>query len=191
MQTELLRLYEATEVEEIVSRKVSKYQVEGHTREDLAQEARLAVWRAVERYSPEKGQLDRYASIAARNAILKLLVASKRLKRRAPVIYDHQLLSTSVEDPEDTPEERIVKGECEAELKDAIERIRGELRDKEVRVIDAFMNPSSGLWRETRKHGSRKITKTAVSTFLGLSPYQLAKIINKIRRKLKPVDWRI
>lgn len=177
-------LWKTVDVDRLIALRLARLYVPGYTRDDLVQEGRLAAWTALDEYDPERGALSSYLTRSIKNAYLKLLAAATTQKRRPafPVSSDVDC----VPDVTPTVEQGAILEERAQTIRCAIANVRDGLRQLERDVVDCFMIPSPELLTTVRNLGRRRVSRSAVALYLGITPDRVQTIIKRVRNVLEP-----
>lgn len=206
MSSEGAKLYSQhyVRVEQIVRKRVKKYNLTAIDPADLLQEGRLAAAYAVDTFQSGRGKLDGYVATVVDNA-LAMVAAEGLAQRRQP--YAHirdsegkwQRIPVHCAELEDdiatdhTPNARkvlLIREECASrEFKRALARAKldalGLSYDARA-ILDIKLHPPAELWVLSRNlnRGRHRINTDAIIRFLGWTKLRLLRALKELRNKM-------
>lgn len=158
-----LRLYE--ENEKLVFFILNKYYPAHAFDEDAAQEGRIGLWNACQRYDPERSAFSTYAGRAIRNAITKSMRQEKRLSK-LPTVSLSDVIGVQRGGEEITVEDTI-PGETGVDFVDT-GAFLARLDEREERIV---------------RMRARGMTLKEIGAAEGLSHQGVLNLLRRIRRR--------
>lgn len=205
MSTEGARLFSQhhVRVEQIVRKRIKKYNLTAIDPEDLLQEGRLAAAYAIDTYRTERGNLEGYISTVVENALA--MVASESLaQRRQPYASVKDAAGTWTRVPVHCAElEDDIATDTRPNARTTMQ-LREELAEREFRkaigrakldelglsndsrtVLDIRLHPPAELWVMSRNlnRGRHRITTDSIARFLGWTKLRLARAVKELKIK--------
>lgn len=177
------QMYEthAPEIDRLIKMRLARIFVPGYAYEDLVQEGRLAALEALPAYDGEKGPLAPYLTRVIANAYYGLMSNVRAKKRRPPTAPEGEETIATLPTSEPNVEDTALMVEHLQGVRRAVDRAQTRLGDIERTVMGCYMEPSPELITTVRNLGRRKLSKSAVARYLGMSPDKLQAIIGRIQ----------
>ena len=171
----------AAEIDRLIKMRLARIYVPGYAYEDLVQEGRLATLVALDDYDGERGPLAPYLTRVIANAYYGLMSNVRAKKRRPPTIPEGEEAIAALPTSEPNVEDVALMVEHVQCVHRAVERAQTRLGDIERTVMGCYMEPTPELITTVRNLGRRKLSKSAVARYLGMSPDKLQAIIGRIQ----------
>ena len=172
-------------VEAIVRRRVSKYKLSGHDRDDLMQEGRLAAAYAVDTFQAGRGNLDGYISTVVTNALA--MVATEALAqsrqpykqvqdpdgswRRVPVNHveldDAMVVGDAVDEPVKARDHARSMGNMALSIGDRIDQLKLSGDTKKLLQLRLQTPPELWVLARNMNRGRMKLETQSVCLYLG------------------------
>lgn len=175
-------------IEAVIASVVSRFNVPGLDRDDLKQEARAMVLKALKSWDPSKGKLSPYiarVSVNAMGEMIRVARAQKRQPKGQVELGNGQTMDVFVspsklwdlpDQKQRTPEAQVARAERLYILKGVIQKIRVSLKSKDQMVMDSWIKPPN--------YQLNRVSKASVARSLGLSEAQVYWAMKRIKKAL-------
>jgi RNA polymerase sigma factor (sigma-70 family) len=171
----------ASEIDQLIKMRLARIYVPGYTYDDLVQEGRLAALEALDAYDGEKGPLAPYLTRVIAHAYYGLMSTVRAKKRWPESPPEGEEAIAALPADELNVEDTALMVEHVQEVRRAVQRAQTRLGDIERTVMGCYMEPTPELITTVRNLGRRKLSKSAVARYLGMSPDKLQAIIGRIQ----------
>lgn len=175
-------------IETVIASVISRFNIPGLDRDDLKQEARAKILKALESWDSAKGKLAPYIARVTANEMGEMIRVARARKRQPrgqielgngetmDVFVSPSKLWDLPDQRQMTPEAQVARAERLYILKGVIKSIRVSLQSKDKMVMDSWIKPPD--------YRINKVSKASVARSLGLSEAQVYWAMKRIKKAL-------